>query len=60
MPVPLVAGESSSPPYGVMMEALAPCLKRHAQVTIPKATHPMNQANPEAFNAAVLEFLAEY
>jgi esterase len=60
MPVPLVAGESSSRPYGVMMEALAPCLKRHAQVTIPKATHPMNQANPEAFNAAVLEFLAEY
>ena len=28
------------------------------RVTIPGASHPMNRGNPDAFNAAVLDFLA--
>lgn len=60
VPVLLVTGENSPRPYGVMMEALAPCLQQHEKVTIPNAAHAMNRANPQAFNAAVLEFLAKH
>jgi pimeloyl-ACP methyl ester carboxylesterase len=59
-PVLLVTGENSPRPYGVMMEALAPCLKQYEKITISNAAHAMNHANPHAFNAAVLEFLATY
>jgi len=57
-PVLLITGERSPRPYGVMLESLASCLKRHKKVTIPNASHAMNRANPQAFNAAVLAFLA--
>ena len=60
VPVLLVTGENSPRSYGDMMEALAPCLKQHEKVTIPNAAHAMNRANPQAFNAAVLEFLAKH
>ena len=60
VPVLLVTGENSPRPYGVMMEALAPCLKQHEKITIPNAAHAMNRANPQAFNGAVLEFLAKH
>ena len=60
VPVLLMTGENSPRPYGVMMEALAPCLQQHEKVTIPNAAHAMNRANPQAFNAAVLEFLAKH
>jgi pimeloyl-ACP methyl ester carboxylesterase len=42
-----------------MLEALSSCLKSHTKVTIPNAAHVMNRANPEAFNAAILDFLAK-
>jgi esterase len=57
-PVLLITGERSPRPYGVMLEALSSCLTRHTKVTIPNAAHTMNRANPQAFNAAVLDFLA--
>ena len=60
VPVLLVTGENSPRPYGVMMEALAPCLKQHEKITIPNAAHAMNRANPQAYNGAVLEFLAKH
>jgi esterase len=60
VPVLRVTGENSPRPYGVMMEALTPCLKQHEKVTIPNAAHAMNRANAQAFNAAVLEFLAKH
>ncbi|MEO8628997.1 MAG: alpha/beta hydrolase [Betaproteobacteria bacterium] len=58
VPVLMVTGETSPRPYDVMMEALAPCLKQLEKITIPNAAHAMNRTNPQAFNAAVLEFLA--
>jgi len=60
VPVLLVTGEDSPRQYGVIREALAPCLKSHETVTIPQAAHVMNRANPPAFNAAVLEFWAKH
>ena len=58
VPVLLITGERSPRPYGVMHEALSSCLTRHTRVTIPNAAHVMNRANPQAFNAAVLDFWA--
>ncbi len=60
VPILLVTGEKSPRPYGIMMEALAPCLNQFEQVTIPNAAHAMNRANPQAFNAAVLDFLVRH
>lgn len=60
VPVLLVTGENSPRSYGVMMDALIPCLKQQEKVIIPNAAHAMNRANPQAFNAAVLEFLAKH
>jgi len=59
-PVLLVTGEKSPPAYGAMLAALEPCLPLAEKVTIPNAAHGMNRANPEAYNAAVLEFLAKH
>ena len=56
-PVLFVTGEKSARIYKLMTESLRQCLKQHKSITIPKASHPMNQMNPEAFNAAVLDFL---
>ncbi len=57
-PVLLITGEKSPRPYGVMLESLASCIKQHKKVTIPNAAHLMHRANPQAFNEAVLTFLA--
>ncbi len=56
-PVLFVTGEKSAGIYKLMSESLRQCFKRHKSITIPKASHPMNQMNPEAFNAGVLDFL---
>lgn len=56
-PVLLVTGEKSAPIYKLMAEALQKCFTQHETVTIAKASHPVNQMNPDAFNTAVLEFL---
>jgi pimeloyl-ACP methyl ester carboxylesterase len=59
VPVLLVTGERSPRIYGVMHDALASCLKGHKKVVVPNASHAMNLANPQVFNAAVLEFVAK-
>jgi pimeloyl-ACP methyl ester carboxylesterase len=58
-PVLLVTGDKSPRLYGMMHAALQRCLKIHQKVTILNASHGMNRENPEAFNAAVLQFLLE-
>jgi esterase len=59
VPVLLVTGERSPRPYGVMHDALASCLRGSKRVVIPNASHNMNIANPQAFNTAVLAFVAK-
>ena len=59
MPMLLVSGERSPQRYGAMfaaMRACDPAIPLH--VTIPGAAHAMHRDNPDAFNAAVLNFLA--
>jgi pimeloyl-ACP methyl ester carboxylesterase len=58
-PVLLVAGEKSPRLYGMMHDALQPCLNCRQKVTIAGASHGMNRENPEAFNAAVIDFLGK-
>lgn len=60
IPVMLVAGEKSPRLYGMMHDALQPCLKQQQRVTIPNSSHGMNRDNPERFNAVVLEFLSKH
>jgi pimeloyl-ACP methyl ester carboxylesterase len=43
----------------MMHDALQLCLKKHQKVTISNASHGMYKENPEAFNAAVIDFLAK-
>jgi pimeloyl-ACP methyl ester carboxylesterase len=57
-PVLLMTGDKSHCLYGMMHDALAPCLMHRQKVVIPNASHGMHTDNPEAFNAAVLAFLA--
>lgn len=57
-PVLLVSGERSPVEYRVMIDALQGCLKRSERAVIPNAAHTMSRANPAAFNATLLEFLA--
>lgn len=59
-PILLVTGDKSPCLYGMMHTALLPCLKRQQIATISKASHGMNRENPDAFNATVLDFLAQY
>lgn len=60
VPVLFVQGEESPRAYKFMMDGLQSCLKQHEEVIIPKAAHAMNQANPQAFNAAVLDFMERH
>ena len=55
----LVTGDKSPRFYGMMHAALQPCLKIQQKVTISNASHGMNRENPEAFNAAVIDFLTK-
>lgn len=59
-PVLLVTGANSPRPYGVMLEALEPCLEASEKVTIPSAAHAMHLTNPTVFNSAVLQFLTKH
>lgn len=59
LPILLMTGARSPRRYALMLAAM----KRHVQsvagiVTIPRAAHSMNRENSEAFNAAVMIFLA--
>ena len=57
-PTLLVGAERSPPAYARILDALERSLRDVRRVTVPGASHPMNRGNPDAFNAAVLEFLA--
>ncbi len=58
-PVLLVTGDKSPRLYGMMHAALHSCLRNHQKVTISNASHGMHRDNPEAFNAAVIDFLTK-
>jgi len=60
VPVLLVTGEKSPSIFGVMLDALQPCLPRQERVTIPNASHGMARTHSQVFNAAVLRFLAQH
>jgi pimeloyl-ACP methyl ester carboxylesterase len=60
VPVLFVTGEKSPKLYGLMHAALQQCVSQYEKVTIARAAHPMNRANPQAFNAALLAFLRKH
>lgn len=57
MPVLLLGGALSPPPYAGVLDALAQWLPRARRLTIGNASHAMNLWNPAEFNRLVLEFL---
>lgn len=60
MPVLLVTGEKSPPIFGLILSALRPCFSRQEGVTISNASHVMHRTHSQAFNTAVLGFLARH
>jgi esterase len=60
-PILMLTGETSPGRYGQMFRALRDCLPGSvgAPIVIPNAAHGMHRDNPQAFNAAVLEFLSK-
>jgi esterase len=54
----LVGAERSPPTYARILGALERTLRQAQRVTIPGTSHAMNHGNPEAFDRAVLNFLA--
>jgi pimeloyl-ACP methyl ester carboxylesterase len=58
VPVLLICGEHDTPFIGPT-EFMASKLPRATKAIIPDACHACNMDNPEAFNRAVLDFLAE-
>jgi pimeloyl-ACP methyl ester carboxylesterase len=57
-PVLLMGGAQSPARYGSRLDMLQEFWPDARRVTIPLASHGMNLANPKAFNAAVMQFLA--
>ena len=57
VPVLLITGDKSPDLYGMMHEALQPCLKTYQKVTVSDASHGMHKDNPQMFNALVMDFL---
>ena len=60
LPVLLISGEKSARVYKMMMEGIQRCIRHQELAVIPDAAHAMNHANPQVFNAAVLDFLAKH
>jgi len=59
MPILLITGARSPRRYGLAMTTMQASLaSSSAVVSIPDAAHAMHRENPDAFNAAVLRFLA--
>ncbi len=58
-PVLLVKGENSYKMLHTILEELKRCLQNSKIAMIPGASHNMHVANPNAFNEAVLDFLAQ-
>jgi len=60
VPVLLVSGEKSHKMLHAVLKELERCLPDRSTAVIPDASHNMHVANPQAFNQAVLDFLAEH
>lgn len=60
VPVLLVTGEKSPGIYGVMLDAVQPCLMDRQRITIANAGQSMHLQNAPAFNAALLAFLSKH
>ena len=57
-PTLLVGAERSPPTYARILGVLERTLRQAQRVTIPGTSHAMNHGNSEAFDGAVLDFLA--
>ena len=59
-PTLVVRGERTRRFYSLITEVIVQCIAGSHLVTIPNATHLMSHQNPEAFNEALLQFLAQH
>ncbi len=59
VPVLLVLGERTPPGIVRLMNGVRECLRGEETVTIPGASHGIHYEQPEAFNRAVFDFIAE-
>lgn len=59
-PTLLLTGDKSLPMLKLVVAELERCLPNSECITIPESTHEMPADNPEAYNATVLEFLANH
>src|SRR5205807_1518189 len=60
MPILIVTGENTIRIHKLVNEELARLLPKAERATIPKAGHGSARENPQAFNEAVLKFLANH
>jgi pimeloyl-ACP methyl ester carboxylesterase len=60
VPVLLINGDKSARVYRMMMEGIQRCIRHYELIIIPFAAHAMNHANPQVFNAAVLDFMDKH
>ncbi|AHV94482.1 alpha/beta fold hydrolase [Bordetella holmesii] len=58
MPVLLIGGALSPPPYPAMLDRLQTLLPQAQRIAIAGSSHGMNLGNPRAFNQAIVDFLA--
>ena len=58
LPILIITGENTIKIHKLVNEALARLLPKAERATIPKAGHASARENPQAFNEAVLTFLA--
>lgn len=58
-PTLLIGGALSRPPFMVVLDGLERAMPDVRRATIADAGHPMSRERPEAFNAAVIDFLRE-
>jgi pimeloyl-ACP methyl ester carboxylesterase len=58
-PTLVVGGEQTLRYFALINEVVVRCIPGSRLVTIPNSTHPMSAQNPEAFNEALLQFLAQ-
>jgi len=59
-PTLIITGETTTPIHKLVTRELARLLPNAESVIIPAAGHASNRDNPQAFNAAVLKFLAQH
>jgi pimeloyl-ACP methyl ester carboxylesterase len=59
LPILIVTGENTIKLHKFVNDELAHLLPKAERVTIPKAGHGSARENPQAFNEAVLKFLAK-